>query len=57
MKKYYVESSSIGISYMQYINGRRCRLVIICVEAAFYSGYRRKDKKRDRSNRKTRKKT
>jgi hypothetical protein len=37
MKKYCLESRSIEISYMKYINGRRTGLVTFCVETAFYN--------------------
>jgi hypothetical protein len=39
---------------MKYVNGRLSGLVTFCVETAFYNG---KDKRGDRSDRKTRKKT
>ena len=38
MKMYCLESSSRGISYMKYVNGRRTGLVTFCVETAFYNG-------------------
>ena len=52
-------SSSRGISYMKYVNGRRTGLVTFCVETAFYNGLLKERYKRggDRSDRKTRKKT
>jgi hypothetical protein len=37
MKKYCLESRSRGISYMKYVNGRRCGLVGFCIETAFYN--------------------
>jgi len=39
------------------VNGRLTRLVTFCVETAFYKGLLRKDRRGDRSDRKTRKKT
>jgi hypothetical protein len=42
---------------MKYVNGRQTGLVSFCVESAFYKGLLKKKKKRwDRSDRKTRKK-
>jgi hypothetical protein len=38
MKMYYLQSRSIGISYMKYINGRQTGLVTFYVETAFYNG-------------------
>jgi len=38
VKKYYLESSSRGVSYMKYVNGRLTGLVTFCVETAFYNG-------------------
>jgi hypothetical protein len=35
MKKYCLESTSRGISYMKYVNGRRTGLVTFCIETAF----------------------
>jgi hypothetical protein len=41
---------------MKYANGRRTGFVKFCVETAFYNGLLKKNKRRDRSDRKTRKK-
>jgi hypothetical protein len=41
-------------NYMKYVNGRRTGLVTLCGETAFHN---RKDKRRDTSDGKTRKKT
>jgi hypothetical protein len=57
MKIYCLESRRRGISYMKYINRRQTGLVTFCIETAFYNGLLRKDKRRDRSDRKMRKKT
>jgi hypothetical protein len=57
MKMYYLESRSRGISYMKYVNGRQTGLVTLGVETAFYNRLLKKDTRRDRSDRKTRKKT
>jgi hypothetical protein len=38
MKKYYVESSSRGISCMKKVSGKLTGLVTFCVETAFYNG-------------------
>jgi len=38
MKNYSLESRSIGISYMKYVNGRRTGLVTFYLETAFYNG-------------------
>jgi hypothetical protein len=38
MKKYCLDSRSIGISYMKYANGRRTGLVTFCIATAFYKG-------------------
>jgi hypothetical protein len=57
MKKCCVESRNRGISYMKYLNGRRTGLVTFCVESAFYNGLLKERYKRDRSDRRTRKKT
>jgi len=54
---YYLESRSKGISYMKYVNGRRAELVTFCVETLFYNGLLKEGKRRDISNRKTKKKT
>jgi hypothetical protein len=54
---YYLESRSRGISYMKYVNGRRTGLVTFCAETAFCNGLLKERYKRDRSDRKTRKKT
>jgi hypothetical protein len=42
---------------MKHENGRLTGLVTFCVETAFYSGLLKEDKRGDRSDRKTRKKT
>jgi hypothetical protein len=34
---YYLESKSIGISYMKYVKGRRTELVTFYIETAFYN--------------------
>jgi hypothetical protein len=39
IKKYYLESSSRGISYMKYVTGRQTGFVTFCVETAFYNGF------------------
>jgi hypothetical protein len=57
MKKYCLESRSSGMPYMKYVNGRRTGLVTFYVETAFYNGLLKERYKRDRSDRKTRKKT
>jgi ribosomal protein S26 len=55
--KYCLESRSRGISYMEYVNGRRTELVTFCVKTAFYNRLMKERYKGDRSDRKTRKKT
>jgi hypothetical protein len=41
---------------MKYVNGRLSELVTFCLETAFYNWFLRNDKKRDGSDRTTRKK-
>ena len=57
MKIYCLESRSRGISYMNYVNGRRTGLVTFCVETVFYNGLLKERYKGDRSDKKTKKKT
>ena len=37
-KKRTLFTSTLGISYMKYVNGRRTELVTFCVETAFSKG-------------------
>ena len=53
---YYLESSSRGISYRKYVNGRRIGLVTFCVETAFCDGLL-KERYKGRGDRSDRKKS